>query len=46
MAEEWRRVSEAELLPVWQRIAWMAAIWSASVGLMVLASLLLKAWLD
>ena len=34
-----------ERLPVWQRLAWMAAIWSLSVGAMVLVSLAIRAWL-
>lgn len=45
MAEELRRVSDADLLPVWQRIAWMAAIWFASVALLGLISWLVKLWL-
>jgi hypothetical protein len=42
MAEELHRTSEADLLPVWQRIAWMAAIWFVSVALLGVASWLLK----
>ena len=42
MAEELHRASEADLLPVWQRIAWMAAIWFLSVALLGVASWLLK----
>ncbi len=41
MAEEMPRASPADLLPVWQRIAWMAAVWFASVALLGLASWLI-----
>ncbi len=43
--EEARNSSHDHLLPIWQRIAWMAAIWSLSVGAMVLVSLAIRAWL-
>lgn len=45
MAEEMRSVSQPQLLPVWQRIAWMAAIWFASVAVLGLVSWLLRLWL-
>lgn len=45
MAEEMHNLPSAELLPVRQRIAWIALIWSLSVGAMVLVSLALSAWL-
>jgi hypothetical protein len=45
MMEEVRGASPDHLLPVWQRIAWMAAIWFASVGAMALVSLAIRAWL-
>ncbi len=45
MAEEMHRASDVDLLPVWQRIAWMAAIWFASVALLGVVSWLLKLWL-
>ena len=35
MAEELHERLDPELLPIRQRIAWMAAIWSLSVGIMV-----------
>lgn len=34
-----------DMLPMWQRLAWMAAIWALSVGAMALVSLAIKAWL-
>ena len=30
---------DAGLLPFWQRLAWIAAVWTGSVGLIVLVSL-------
>lgn len=42
---EIRDSSHDQMLPVWQRLAWMAAIWSLSVGAMVLVSLTIRAWL-
>lgn len=45
MAEELHRASDAELLPVWQRLAWMAAIWFASVATLGLVSWLLRLWI-
>ena len=46
MAEEMHRVSQADLLPVWQRIAWMAAIWLVSVGMLAVVSWLVSDWID
>jgi hypothetical protein len=43
--EEAHDTSHDHLLPVWQRLAWMAAIWTLSVGAMALVSLAIKAWL-
>ena len=43
--EEVHESVQEELLPIWQRIAWMAAIWTLSVGIMVLISLTIRAWL-
>ena len=43
--EEVHESAHDELLPIWQRIAWMAAIWTLSVGAMVLISLTIRAWL-
>lgn len=45
MAEEMRHASKADLLPVWQRIAWMAAIWFASVATLGAVSWLIRLWL-
>ena len=42
MAEDLHNAPEVNLLPVRQRIAWMAAIWALSVGAMVLATLALR----
>lgn len=46
MAEKMHNASEADLLPLWQRLAWMAAIWFASVAALGLVSWLLKLWLE
>lgn len=45
MAEEMHRASDVDLLPVKQRIAWMAVIWFMSVGALALVSWLLNLWL-
>lgn len=42
MAEDLHKPPEMDLLPVRQRIAWMAAIWALSVGAMVLATLAIR----
>ena len=43
MAEDLKKMPEVDLLPVRQRIAWMAAIWLLSVGAMALVSLAIRA---
>ncbi len=42
---EARKASDDHLLPVWQRLAWMAGIWALSVGVMLSVSLAIRAWL-
>ena len=42
MAEEFKGLPDPDLLPVRQRIAWMAAIWTLSVGSMVLVTLAVR----
>ena len=36
MAEDREKMPEVDLLPMGQRIAWMAGIWALSAGAMVL----------
>lgn len=43
--EEVHDTSHDHLLPVWQRLAWMAAIWLASVTVLGLVSWLIRIWL-
>jgi putative copper export protein len=40
--ERWR---EAEAQPFWKRLAWMAAIWVASVAVLGVIAELLRVWL-
>ena len=42
MAEDLHKQREVDLLPVRQRIAWIAAIWLLSVGSMALVSWLIR----
>ena len=45
MMKEMHKPSDVDLLPMWQRIAWMAGIWALSVGAMALISWLIKLWI-
>jgi hypothetical protein len=38
----WR---EAEAQPLWKRLAWMAAIWAASVAVLGVLAGVLKLWI-
>ena len=42
MAKDLDKSPEMDLLPVRQRIAWMAAIWTLSVGAMVLVTVAVR----
>jgi hypothetical protein len=35
----------AEAAPLWQRLAWMAAIWAMSVAALGVVAMVLRAWL-
>ncbi|WP_375289195.1 hypothetical protein [Qipengyuania sp.] len=43
MAAETRNFDDVTLLPGWQRLAWIAAVWSGSVSIMVLITWLIAA---
>lgn len=38
MAAETHKPHDVTLLPGWQRLAWIAAVWSGSVAIMVLVT--------
>jgi len=40
--DRWR---EAEAQPLWRRLAWMGAIWAASVAALGVVAGLLKLWI-
>lgn len=42
MAEDLPKFTDPDLLPVRQRLAWIVAIWSLSVGAMVLVTLAIR----
>lgn len=42
MAKQTRKPPEVELLPVRQRIAWIAVIWLLSTGFLALATWLIR----
>ncbi len=35
----------ADQQPLWKRLAWMAVIWAASVGVLGVVAALIRAWL-
>ena len=41
--ERWR---EAEAQPLWRRLGWMAAIWTASVAVLGVVAGVLRLWID
>jgi hypothetical protein len=45
MAEELHHITDIDRLPGWQRLAWIAAIWFASVALLGMVSWLVGSWL-
>ncbi|MBL8657348.1 MAG: DUF2474 domain-containing protein [Altererythrobacter sp.] len=45
MSEDCPAVNDSEHLPMRQRLAWMAGIWLLSVGVMVVVSLVIRAWI-
>jgi hypothetical protein len=38
-------LSEAAQAPLWKRLAWMAAIWVASVSVLGVVALIIRTWL-
>lgn len=42
-APGWRK---AEAQPVWKRLAWMIAIWAASVAALGVVAFIIRAWLS
>ncbi|MAC12508.1 DUF2474 domain-containing protein [Novosphingopyxis iocasae] len=36
---------EAEALPLWRRVGWMAAIWGISVATLGVVAFLIRAWI-
>ncbi len=45
MAEELRNQSDIDLLPVWQRVAWIVAFWALSVATIALLTWALRSLL-
>ena len=37
---------DADAQPLWKRLAWMAAIWAASVALLGAVALVIRTWLN
>lgn len=46
MAEELRNSRDMDLLPVWQRVAWMAGFWALSVASLAFLTWVLRSLLS